>query len=38
MMDALADALVFACVMGLGFILWLGLSLIAIKLLSKLDP
>ena len=38
MIDALADALVFACVVCLGFILWLGLSLIAIKLLSKLDP
>ena len=37
MMDALADALVFACVLLLGFVLWLGLSLIIIKLLSKLD-
>jgi hypothetical protein len=38
MMDAFADALVFACVLWLGFILWLGLSLIIIKLISKLDP
>ena len=38
MIDALADGFTFACVVGLGFVLWLGLSLIAIKLLSELDP
>ena len=37
MMDALADGFTFACVLLLGFILWIGLSLIIIKLLSKLD-